>query len=130
MTIACASVASVLRPCPVSKTRARAASLAGTSSTRSPLGQEPLREGAADPVRAFHRPDPLRPLPRDLQQLAVAAPVGGELAGGPQDLPVVPGFDRYRQLVRVNPDDHPVHHHASSPQRITLPARTGNAITS
>ena len=55
-----------------------------------PAGQQPLRERAADPVRSFYRPDPLGPLPRELQQLAVAARIGAEPAGGPQDLPVVP----------------------------------------
>jgi Transposase IS116/IS110/IS902 family len=78
--MACAPAAPVLRPCPVSGTRARAASLAGTSSTCFPLARS--------------RSDTLRPLSRDPGQLAVTAPAGGELAGGPQDLPVVPGFDR------------------------------------
>jgi hypothetical protein len=34
--IECASVASVMRPCPVSNARTRAASFAGTSRTRAP----------------------------------------------------------------------------------------------
>ena len=94
-------------------------------------GQQALRERAADPVRPFHGPYPLRPLPGDLKQLVIAAGVGTELARSPQDLPVVPGLDRHRQLVRVNPDDYPVHQHAPPrPGRITWPARTGNAISS
>jgi hypothetical protein len=43
-----------------------------------PVDQQPLRDRAADPVRAFCRADPFRPLPRELQQLAVAACISGE----------------------------------------------------
>jgi hypothetical protein len=38
--------------------------LGGHVQHRLPAGQQPLRKGAADPVRSLHRPDPLRPLPR------------------------------------------------------------------
>jgi hypothetical protein len=58
ITMACASVASVLRPCPASNTRARAASLAGTSSTRS------------------HRPGAGVPVPRPPPGAVAAVPVG------------------------------------------------------
>jgi hypothetical protein len=94
-------------------------------------GQQPLRQRAADPVRTFHRPDALRPLPGDLQQLAVTAGLSAEPARGPQDLPAVPGLDRHRHLVRVNPDDHPVHlTHLLTLRRSPCQARTGNAISS
>jgi len=59
------------------------------------LRQEPLRQRAADPVGSFHRPDPPGPLPRELQQLAVAARIGAEPAGSAQDLPVVSRLDRH-----------------------------------
>jgi hypothetical protein len=52
-----------------------------------PAGQQPLRNRAADPVGPFDGPDPFRPLLGELQQLPVAARIGAELAGGPQDLP-------------------------------------------
>lgn len=60
-----------------------------------PAGQQPLRERPADPVRSFYGPDPLRPLLGHLQQLVAAAGISAELAGGPQDLPVIPGLDRH-----------------------------------
>ena len=55
----CASVASVLRPCPVAKTRARAESFGGTSTTSSPSASSriatwrpiPLHPSIAHPVR-------------------------------------------------------------------------------
>jgi hypothetical protein len=50
MTIAWASAASVLRPWPVSNTRARAASLAGTSSTRSPSASSRCASGRPIPL--------------------------------------------------------------------------------
>jgi GAF domain-containing protein len=49
ITTACASVASVLRPCPVSNTRALAANLAGTSSTRSPSASSRCATGRPTP---------------------------------------------------------------------------------
>ena len=49
ITTAWASVTSVLRPCPVSNTRARAASLAGTSSTRSPSASSRCASGRPVP---------------------------------------------------------------------------------
>ena len=55
----CASTGSVLRPLPVAKTRTCADSFAGTSSTVSPLGDQPVRDVPADPVAALDRPDPL-----------------------------------------------------------------------
>jgi len=125
MTIACASVASGFRPCPVSNTRARAASLAGTSRTRSPLASSRCVRGGRSRSRL--------PPPRSARATAARpGAAGGSCArrwrtgDGPQDLPVVPGFDRYRQLVRVNPDNHPVHRHASSPWGRSL-CRRGRA---
>src|SRR5258705_8334073 len=106
--MACASVPSVLRPWPVSKTRARAASLAGTSSTRSPSARSRWVSGRPIPFAPSTRPGPLRPLAGDFQQLMVAARVSAEPARRAQDLPVVPGLDRHWQLVGVHPDDHPV----------------------
>ena len=57
------------------------------------IGQEPLRYRAPDPVSSLNGPDPLRPLTRDFQQLAIAAGLGAEPARCPQDLPVVPSLD-------------------------------------
>jgi hypothetical protein len=55
-----------------------------------PVGQRPLHQRTADPVRPFHRPDPLGPLPGEPEQLPVAAGIGAKSAAGPQDLPAAP----------------------------------------
>jgi hypothetical protein len=99
-----------LRPCPLSNTRARAASFAGTSSTRSPPASSPLGDRPADPVSALDRPHPLRPLPGEPEHAPVAAGIGAERAGRAQHLAGVAGLDRHRPLVRVHPDHHAVHH--------------------
>jgi len=53
-------------------------------------------------------------LPGEPEHLPAAAGVGAELAAGPQNLPAVAGLDRYRQLVRIHSNDHPVHLATSS----------------
>ena len=59
----CASVASVLRPCPVANTRVRADSLGGTSTTLLTVGDQPAGDVPADALASLNRPGPLRPAP-------------------------------------------------------------------
>jgi hypothetical protein len=100
MTIACAPAASVLRPWPVSNTRARAASLAGTSSTRPPLASSRCASGRPIPcppstaqMRSGHRRAacsswrqlrasvPNRPVARKISRQSPASIVTGSLSG-------------------------------------------------
>ncbi len=67
--IECASVASVLRPWPVSNTRTRAASFAGTSTTVSPSANS--RAASGRPPR--WRPPPPTPAPATAAQTPAAA---------------------------------------------------------
>jgi hypothetical protein len=110
MTIAWASAGSVLRPWPVTGHPGPGGQFGWHVQYPFAAGQQPLRQRPPDPVGAFHRPRPPGPLPRVGQQLPVAAHIGTEPALGPQNLPAVPGLDRHRQLVRIHPDDHLVHH--------------------
>ena len=87
-----------------------------------PIGQQPLRDRAPYPVRPLHCPDPGRPLAGSLPQLTVARGIRAEPARGPQNLLAVPGLDRDRQLVRVNPDDHLIHH-------VPLPRRAASHVS-
>ena len=104
----CASRASVLRLWPVSKSRTRAASLAGTSTTCSPSSSSRCASG---------RPAPLLPSTAQtrsgqavdvLAHGRVAGPVGGEPPRAEQLLVLVDDLDRGRQLVGIDPDDHAV----------------------
>jgi hypothetical protein len=129
MTIACAPAASVLRPWPVSNTRARAASLAGPSSTRPPLASSRCASGRPIPcppstaqMRSGHR----RAACRSWRQLRASVP----------NRPVARKISRQSpasivtgSLSRVNPDDHPVHPaHLLTPRSSPCQPRTGNAI--
>jgi hypothetical protein len=76
ITIECASAASVLRPWPVPEHPRPGSELGGHVQHPLPAGQQPLRQRAPDTVRALHRPDPVRPLPRILHQQPVTTSVG------------------------------------------------------
>ena len=107
--IECASWASVLRLWPVSKSRTRAASLAGTSTTCSPASRSRCASGRPAPLAALDRPDPVRPGLRVLPHRGVAGPVGGEPTRPEQLLVLVDDLDRGRQLVGIDPDDDLLH---------------------
>ena len=127
----CASVASVLRPCPVANTRVRADSLGGTSTTCSPSASSRLRDVPADALAALDRPGPLRPPPapppaspgtRRRRCRYRPPPSDGLIAG--HDL------DRGRALVRVHPDDYLAHPSSSCPILLWLPSKEGTATSS
>ena len=91
----CASVASVLRPCPVASTRVRADSLAGTSTTRSPSAisriarcrpvpwQPPVAQcrTARSIARQPEASVPYRPAPRTLSSPAMTSIAADRLCG-------------------------------------------------
>ncbi|RZU76001.1 hypothetical protein EV384_4594 [Micromonospora kangleipakensis] len=105
----CASTASVLRPWPVSKTRTRADSLAGTSRTVSPSATSRWAMCRPHTVAALDRPHPVAERAAGRQHLPVAVAVGAETAPGQDFFPIVDGFDRGRPLVRIHPDHHATH---------------------
>jgi hypothetical protein len=75
-----ASVASVLRPCPVANTRALAESFGGTSMTSSPSASAGVGRCAGRCPDTPRSPDPVRPLPTIGQHGDVAVLVGAEPA--------------------------------------------------
>ena len=88
----------------MSKSRTRAASFAGTSTTCSPSSRSRCASGRPAPLL----PRPPRPAAARLGVLAhrgVAGPVGGEPARSEQPLVMVDDLDRGRQLVGIHPDD-------------------------
>src|SRR5690349_11987988 len=78
----CASTGSVLRPCPVSKTRTRADNLAGTTMTVSPSATSRWAMYRADPGAALHGPDAVGELAADGEHLLVPVAVGAVAAFG------------------------------------------------
>jgi len=129
IAIECASSASVLRLWPVSNSRTRPASLAGTSSTRSPASTSRCASG---------RPAPLAPSISQIRcghalhitaHLRIAGLVGAEPARPEQPRVRVDPLDRCRQLVGVDPDDH-FSHRAPASSRTDLDGEVGSATTS
>ena len=119
----CASWASVLRLCPVSNSRTRAASLAGTSTTTSP---------ASSSRCARERPAPLAPSTAHtrsghaLAYARIAAYPARSVVNRPApSLPfvVVDDLDRGRQLVGIDPDDDLLHALAPACARTDWTAR-------
>jgi hypothetical protein len=74
------------------------------------VGQQPLRERPAGAVRAFDRPDPVRPLPAHLPHSPIAIRGHRQRAHHSQHLPSVAGLERHRPLMRIHPNDHSIHH--------------------
>ncbi|WP_375504910.1 hypothetical protein [uncultured Jatrophihabitans sp.] len=105
----CASVASVLRPCPVANTRVRADSFGGTSTTVSPFIEQPVGDVSADAVAPLDRPRPFREAFREDKLCPVAIDVGGEPAAVENCLVAGHHLDRRRPFVRVDPDHHSTH---------------------
>jgi len=93
---------------PVSNTRTRAASFAGTSNTVSPSA---TRRWAmlAGAVAVLHRPRALREPSRRGQHLPVALDVGGVPALVQYPFAVVEDLDGHRVLVGIRSDHYLVH---------------------
>jgi hypothetical protein len=123
------AIAGDLRPCPVENTRARADSLAGTSTTGSPSKTSRCarcRPTPAHPSTAHTGPAP----PTRGQQLPVTIAVGAETPGRQDTLPFVEDLNRRRPLVRVHPDHHTCQnlHLSSTPG--TMSNEEGSAASS
>ena len=98
----------------MSNNRARALSLAGTSTTSVlPVGDQSLRQRPACAVAALDRPNPLRPRRDVLSHRGIAGLVGAEPSLGQHRLPLVDDLDRRGQLVGINPNEH-LRHAATS----------------
>ena len=106
----CASSASVLRSWPVSKSRTRAASFAGTSTTRSPVASSRWASGRPAPFATLNSPHASRPRPPRSCASLRSRPCRCLKRPDPsRSKVVVDDLDGGRQLVGIDPDDHARH---------------------
>ena len=84
---------------------------------RLAVGDQALREVAADPIAALHRPDTVLELPPRGQHRPVTVPVSAEPAPRQHLLPFIDDLDGGRALMRIHPDDHVPHELSPSPCR-------------
>ena len=73
------------------------------------VGQQPVRDVAADPAAALDRPDPFGPLLHVSQHRLVAVAVGAVAAATQDGLVGGHHLDRDAAFVRIHSDDHAVH---------------------
>jgi hypothetical protein len=73
------------------------------------VGQQPLRQRPAGAVAALDRPHPLRPTGDVLAHRGIAGLVGTEPARRQHRLATINHLDSGRQLVGIDPDEHPRH---------------------
>jgi hypothetical protein len=121
----CASVASVLRPCPVANTRVRRTAWAAHPPRPRPrpaAGSRCAGRCPDSPRSPRSAPATAAPLPHR----PVAGRVGGIPAPARDGLIAGHDLDRGRTLVRVHPDDHLVH--PSPPTRSCCACRARRAL--
>src|SRR5439155_8791538 len=100
------SLGSFLFERPDPSTRTRAASVAGTSNTRSPAGDELLRQQIADTARTLHRPRPVRETGRPTNKLIDLSGRRAHLDRGELHIVAINRDRSVRPLVRIDPDHH------------------------
>ena len=98
---------------------------------RLAISDQALREVAADPVAALHRPDTVLELAARGQHRPVTVPVSTKPAPEQHLPPVIDTLDRRRALVWIHPDNHVphvLHPHAKPGPLVT--GEEGNATSS
>ena len=86
------------------------------------VGQQPLRQRPAGTVAALHRPRPLGVAGDVFAHRRVPGLVRGEPAGRQDRLLVVDDLDGRRQLVGIDPDEHPRHDLPCLPPSLSMDA--------
>jgi hypothetical protein len=115
-----------LRLWPVSNNLARADSFGRHVEHVLPVGQETLGQRAAGAVAALDRPGPLGPGRHVSTRRGIAGLVGAEPPARQQPFSVVDDLDGRRQLVGIDPDEHP--RHRQTPRLIGPAVGAGRAL--
>jgi hypothetical protein len=114
----------------VAKTLVRADKLGRDVDDPFAVGQQPVRDMAADTAAAFDRPDPVGELPAIGEHRPVSGGVGGVSAAAENGLVTGHHLDRRGPLVRVHPDHHCTHQNLHHSTRTPVSSWEGTATSS